>query len=254
MSQRQGLPIWYELMTPDPDAATRFYGSVVGWTVGAAPAAGPDYRMIEAADGAVAGMMRLDAAMAAGGARPGWLFYVGVADPDATAAAAVGLGAQLLMPPTDIPGVGRFALLADPQGAPFYIMRGDSAGTSTAFARGQAGHGSWNELSTGDVAAALGFYAALLGWENRETMAMGPGGGYHFLDAGETRLGAAVEMKDQPPAWRFYFAVDDLAAAIGRVTAGGGRIDMGPHPVPGGEVIAIGTDPQGAPFALVGPA
>lgn len=253
MANRQGFPIWYELVTADPDGATAFYGAVAGWTVAPPPPGGPDYRMLSAADGAVGGMLKLDEAMKAEGATPRWLPYYGVDDADATTAQAVSLGAGVLVPPTDIPGIGRFALLTDPQGAPFYIMRGNSDQKSTAFAPLQPGHFAWNELSTSDGAAALAFYGALFGFENRETMDMGPRGGYHFLDLGDTRLGAMVEMKDAPAAWRLYIRVADIDAAVEAIRANGGSIAMGPHPVPTGDVIMIGTDPQGAEFALVAP-
>ena len=165
MPNPPGTPIWYELMSPDPDASKAFYEPVVGWTVHPS-APGPDYRMITAADGMVGGLMHLGPEMLAGGARPGWLVYVGVDDPDATFAQARTLGAQPFVPPTDIPGVGRFALLADPQGAPFYIMRGAGDATSGVFAGGEnarQGHVAWNELSTPDRQAALEFYGALFG-------------------------------------------------------------------------------------------
>jgi len=252
MRNPTGTPIWYELMTPDPDGATRFYEAVVGWSV--SPTPGPiDYRMIAAPDGPVAGMMQLDAAMQAGGAKPGWLIYFGVDDVDAATETAKGLGAAVHVPPTDIPNVGRFALMADPQGAPFYIMRGSSEEPSRAYASGQAGHGSWNELWTSDVPAAMAFYGGLFGFENRETMDMGPQGGYHFIDAGETRIGAAARMPGAPTQWNAYFSVPDMDASIAQVTAHGGRVDMGPHGVPTGETIVLGTDPQGASFALVAP-
>ena len=255
MANRHGFPIWYELMTTDSDAATRFYGAVAGWTIAPPAPGGPDYRMIDAGDGTmVGGVLQLDEPMQAAGATPTWLPYFGVDDVDATAARAGTLGARTVVPPTDIPGVGRFAFLADPHGAHFYIMRGSSDQESTAFAAHKPGHFAWNELSTSDGKAAIAFYGALLGIENRETMDMGPMGGYHFLDLGDTRLGALVEMKDRPAAWRLYSVVTDIAAAIEAVTASGGSVMMGPYEVPGGQTIVIGADPQGAEFALVTPA
>ncbi len=248
-----GTPIWYELMTPDPDGAKRFYEAVVGWSVGEPPPGPVDYRMISAPDGQVAGMLHLSHDMTAGGARPGWLIYVGVEDTDRTVEQARGLGAQVVVPPADIPGVGRFSLLTDPQGAPFYVMRSLSQEVSSAFAPGETGHCGWNELWTNDVKAALAFYGPLFGWENRETMDMGPMGGYHFIDLGSVRLGAAAGMGDQAPRWNPYFRVPDIDAAAGRVKAAGGSVTMGPHEVPTGERILLGVDPQGAAFALVAP-
>jgi len=140
MSNPPGTPIWYELVTPDPDGATGFYEHVVGWKIGEPPTGAPDYRMIGVPGGAVGGVLPLTDDMKAAGARPTWLLYLGVEDVDATAEKALSIGAHIFVPPTDIPGVGRFALLADPQGAPFYIMRSDSDQTSTAYAPGKAGH------------------------------------------------------------------------------------------------------------------
>lgn len=253
MPNAPGTPIWYELMTPDAEGAKRFYEAVVGWSVGEPPPGPVDYRMISASGTQVGGVLHLSDEMLAGGARPGWLLYVGVSDADATVEQARALGAQVLAPPTDIPGVGRFSLLVDPQGAPFYVMQGAAEGVSEAFAPGRTGHCSWNELWTTDLRAALGFYGALFGWENRETMDMGPMGGYHFLDLRSVRLGAAAEMRDQPSRWNAYFEVASMDAAVDRVRAGGGAVAMGPQEVPTGQTIVLGTDPQGAPFALVTP-
>ena len=252
MSNPHGSPIWYELVTPDPDGAKRFYDAAVEWTVEPRPAGPMDYRMISAPSGQVGGVMRLTEEMRAGGATPGWLVYFGVEDVDASAAKAGELGAHILVPPNDIPDVGRFSLLADTQGAPFYIMRPSSVGTSTVFAPGVRGRCSWNELWTHDMQAALAFYGALFGFQNRETMEMGPRGGYHFLDHGDMRLGAAAEMKDRPARWNVYFNVADVDAAVDRVRTAGGAIDMGPYDTPSGDRIVIGTDPQGAIFSLVG--
>jgi predicted enzyme related to lactoylglutathione lyase len=251
MPNPAGSPIWYELMTPDPDGAKLFYDKVAGWTIEAAPSRPLDYRMISATGGLAGGVLRVMEMMLAEGAQPAWLFYVSVEDADAAVARVQSLGGRILVPPTDIEGVGRFALLTDPQGAPFYIMRASGEETSNVFAPGESGRCGWDELWTKDVTGALAFYGALFGWENRETMDMGPLGGYHFLDHGAVRLGAAVRMPDRPVRWNFYFTVPDLDAAITHVRTGGGTIDIGPHDVPSGERIIHGTDPQKVAFALV---
>ncbi len=254
MRNPPGIPIWYELITPDPDGAKRFYDHVVGWTIQPPPPGPMDYRMIQASEGFVGGMLKMDADMLASGMKPTWVPYFGVDDVDATAKKAGELGAATFVPPSDIPNVGRFSFLADPQGALFYIMRGATDDASTVFSRGQIGLCGWNELWTSDIKAGLAFYDALFGIENRETMDMGPMGGYHFLDVGEVRIGAAVEMKPNPPQWNLYFTAPEIGAAVERVKAGGGSITMGPHDVPTGEKIVLGIDPQGASFALVAPA
>lgn len=261
MANPHGTPIWYELLTPDHAVAKRFYDAVVGWNIAGKPDGEIDYRMIETRDGTVGGVMQLTDAMTTGGAKPGWLFYVGVDDVDATADKVTAAGGAVLMPPFDLPGVGRMAFVADPQGAPFYIMRGASEGQeSHAFAPRETGthdgHCSWNELWTSNAAGAIAFYRAVFGWENPNTMDMGPMGGYHFLHLpADIVLGALAQSQqaDQAPRWNFYFWVPDVDAALEVVKAEGGAITMGPHDVPGGARIIMGTDPQGVTFALVGP-
>lgn len=254
MTNKQGEFIWYELMTTDIEAARAFYGAVVGWTINdRSDMPGMDYRMIRAADGDVAGLMALDDEMIAGGGRPIWVGYIGVEDVDAIAAAIPSMGGKIYVPPQDIPGVGRFAMAADPHGAPFYIMRGSvEGGVSRSFSADALGHCSWNELSSPDQKTALNFYMGLFGWTNPSSMPMGPMGDYRFLFVDDMRIGASMEQKDQPAEWRFYFTVPSIAAAMEAVTAHGGAIISGPHDVPEGGKIIIGTDPQGARFALVG--
>ncbi len=252
MRNPQGTPIWYELITPDPDAAARFYGGVMGWTIDPSAVGENHYRMIMGPAGPLGGCLPLTPEMQAGGAQPGWFFYVGVDDVDATVEKAKGLGAMVFMPPQDVPGVGRFAFLADPHGAPFYVMRGYPDEPSLVFAEGEVGRCGWNELGSPDPAATIAFYGALFGWENRETMDMGPNGSYHFIDLGEHRLGAMFKETAGRPHWRFYFTVENIDPAVAKLEAGGGQVVMGPHQVPTGNRIVIARDPQGAELALVG--
>lgn len=262
MANAQGDFIWYELMTTDMDGARAFYEPVVGWSIGAESGMpGMDYRMIGVGDGDaahdedfVAGLMELDDEMLSNGGRPMWIAYIGVDDVDAMAGAIEQAGGRIFVPPSEIPGVGRFAMVADPQGAPFYIMRGASDESSTVFSERGLRRCGWNELITPDQIAAHRFYTTLFGWRQEGAMPMGDGGpGYCFLLQGETRIGATGPRPGGAPAsWRHYFRVPSIDAAIAAVTAHGGTVEQGPHDVPGGDMIVVGKDPQGAEFALVG--
>ncbi|MET3722762.1 VOC family protein [Sphingomonas trueperi] len=254
MTNRQGEIIWYELMTRDADKAAAFYGAVVDWQVGAPPPGGPDYRMIVAPDGNAGGMLQLDAAMLAAGASPTWLAYFGVDDVDASVAAIVGEGGKVMVPAWDAPGVGRIAMVTDPQGIPFYVMRGATEGaTSTVYQRRGMSHVGWNELHTPDAEAALGFYHRQFGLTRMGGMPMGELGEYSFIghDGGEPIGAIMPRMAEGPTGWGFYVRVDDVDAAKGRIEAAGGTVINGPMDVPGGERIVQALDPDGALFGLV---
>ena len=96
-----GAFIWYELMTPDPDAAKTFYDAVIGWDIAPRdPGEGRmDYRMIRRSDGGMAGgVLALSREMLDGGARPAWYGYVHVADVDAAKQAFVAAGGTASRP------------------------------------------------------------------------------------------------------------------------------------------------------------
>jgi predicted enzyme related to lactoylglutathione lyase len=255
----QGSHIWYELMTPDPNGATAFYGAVVpGWTVGQPIGGDQDYRIIGRSDGGSAGgVLALTEDMRQHGARPVWLGYIGADDVDATARQVEAKGGKLLMPAFDIPQ-GRIAMVTDPQGNPFYIMKpippaGQEDRQSDVFSPDQPQRVSWNELSTADPVAARTFYGELFGWTSDDFMPMGEYGEYRFFDHGSLRIGAVSGMMpDGHPGWRYYIRVPSISKAVEAVKAGGGTITLEPMEVPGGDTIVIGNDPQGAEFALVG--
>jgi len=253
--------IWYELMTPDPVAAKAFYDPVVGWSISPDPVApGLEYRMIQRSGGGNAGgVLTLDAAMAGHGARPCWLGYIAVSGVDATLARAPAAGASVLMPAWDQPGVGRLAMIADPQGAPLYVMDPlppeDPAQASDAFSVDQPQHVRWNELSTSDPDAAIAFYTALFGWEQQGEMDMGDMGKYRFIQHHGVGIGAVMRKPPQMPVsvWAYYIGVDDIDRAAAAIGAGGGTILNGPMEIPGGEYALNALDPQQAAFGLVGP-
>ncbi|MGV6875314.1 VOC family protein [Pseudochelatococcus sp. B33] len=256
MSSQHGAFIWFELMTSDPEAAGAFYGSVVGWTSRPFDPSEPNgYRLFSTGETEVAGFMRLpEGEGCPAGAEPGWIGYIGVENVDSNLQDLLADGASQIVPPTDIPNVGRFAVVADPQGAVFCIMRGISDEESRAFSHDKPGHCQWNELSTSDPEAAYSFYARHFGWEKGEAMPMGDMGDYQMLDRGGRSFGAVMRAPPGvPTAWGFYFGVPDIDTAGERTKAGGGEVLHGPQEVPGGLFIILGKDPQGARFALVGP-
>ena len=253
--------IWYELMTPDPDGAKAFYDAVVGWNVGEGVPEYNGYRMIGRSDGGFAGgVLPLNDEMKQHGARPTWLGYILVPDVDAALEAIAKAGGKTQMPATDIPNVGRIAMVTDPQGAPFYVMKpqpreGDPDAKSDVFSVDQPQRVRWNELSTTDPEAGIAFYRDQFGWKQEGAMPMGEMGDYRFIQANGVNIGAVMRKPPQLPVsvWTYYIGVDDIDRAIAAITDGGGKVLNGPHEIPGGEFALNGLDPQGASFGLVGP-
>ena len=262
MGTLQGSWIWYELMSPDPEGSKAFYEAVVGWSMTTGHGeSNTDYGFLTAPDGAmVGGLLRLTKDMTDHGARPCWIGYIGVDDVDASVSAVEAAGGHALMPARDVPMAGRMAMVADPGGAPFYIMKpspppGSEGSENTAFSRTKNhGHCGWNELMAGDSAKAIAFYTGQFGWTLPEPMDMGAMGKYQFIDHDDVTVGAIMQKMPRVPAamWNHYFWVPSIIAAKAAVEANGGQVINGPVEVPGDDWIIQGNDPQGAMFALTG--
>src|SRR5213075_3184555 len=231
----QGSHIWYELITPDPDGAKAFYGAVVpGWSIGDRLPGDQDYRMIGRDDGGSAGgVLRLTDEMRSHGAKPIWMGYIGADDVDATVAKIEAKGGKTLMPAFDIPQ-GRIAMVADPQGNPFYVMKpippaGKEGGQSDVFSPSEEQRVGWNELTTPDPVAARSFYGELFGWTSDDFMPMGELGEYRFFAHQGTTIGAVCGV--QPggsQGWGYYIRVPSISKAAEAVKEGGGTVAMGP--------------------------
>ena len=246
---------WHELMTTDPDGAIAFYGKLAGWTT-EAHAQDPSYRMWKTPKVTIGGVMKLPEEAQKMGSPSHWVPYVEVTDVDGTVHKAQSMGGKVYVPGTDIPTMGRFAVLADHQGATFAIYRG-SAGLSPDTEPGP-GEFSWHEMIAADLDAAWRFYSSLFGWEKREALDMGQAGIYQvFRNAGGSRdLGGMYKKPADmpaPPHWLCYVNVASAAKAGEFTRKSGGQVMMGPMEVPGGGHIIAGVDPQGAAFATFEP-
>jgi hypothetical protein len=242
----RGRFVWHELMTTDPQAAGAFYSKVLPWKT--QPSGMPDYTLWVSGKTQTGGLMAQPESARQSGAPPSWLVYIGTPDVDATAAAAERLGGKVLKAPADIPGVGRFAVLADPQGAAFAVFKpGATAGD------GASGNDfSWHELATSDQQAALTFYSELFGWSRGPAHDMGPGGIYQLIEHGSAQVGGAYKLMDasKPPHWLTYIRVKSVDKAAAAAKGAGGRVTQEPMEVPGGSRVAHILDPQGGAFAV----
>lgn len=243
-----GQFVWYELTTPDPDAAQKFYPRFTGWGT---QKFDNDYTMWTTGGAPFAGIFRLGPEMQAQGVPPNWMPYVETNDVGKTAELAGSLGGKIIAGPTDIPGTGRFAVLQDPQGAVFGIYKAN--GPSQAWdGTPVVGRFSWHELMTTDWKAAWTFYEKLFGWERQGEMDMGGGNTYAMWGKGKMFGGMfnrPPEMSSMHPFWLVYIHVKDVGKAVDIATKAGAFVQRPRMDIPGGTIAILG-DPQGAGFAL----
>jgi predicted enzyme related to lactoylglutathione lyase len=253
--QNTGRLVWYELLTTDPEEAIAFYSEVVGWKT--QDWQDGNYTMWVGSQGPLGGVTLLPESARTMGAPPYWQVNIQVANVDETVKKVKELGGQVFIT-EDVPTVGRFAVIADPQGAVTAVFTPTTDMAPHDIAKN--GEVSWNELYTTDHEAAFKFYQAIANWERLGEFDMGPMGTYLLWGRGGKQLGGMMtkpkDMKtpdgrEVPPSWMFYVTTDDLEAALERAKAKGARVLNGPMEVPGGQRIVQLMDPQGGAFALV---
>jgi predicted enzyme related to lactoylglutathione lyase len=251
----QGSFVWHDNMSKDPEASKRFYTELVGWTTRVMDMGEMgSYEMIHAGERGIGGFMKTDPKCEAPAS---WSVYISVEDIDACCTRVGELGGKVHVPPTEIPEVGRFAVVEDPQGGFFCPYQSqnpeepEECGESPAY-----GTFVWNELLTSDPEAAGKFYAGLFGWE-LESNEMGEMGMYHMFKRGEEYAGGMMKMPEgQPmPYWLPYIHVESVDDSTRKAAGLGARVLVEPTDIPGIGRFSVLLDPVGAVVALfMGPA
>ena len=244
---------WYELVTSDVEAAKAFYAEVVGWDTADAGISGMAYTLFTAGKSSVSGLLKLPEDAMKLGVRPSWTGYVGVNDVDATVDSVKQLGGAVYVPPTDIPNVSRFSVIADPQRATLALLKWLRPDLSQSIELGAPGHVGWHELLATDWEKAWAFYGPLFGWRKAlaDTDVMGT---YQLFSVEGQMIGGMFTKPTTVPTpfWLYYFNIGDIDRAAERVNACSGQVINGPVEVPDGSWVVQCTDPQGAIFGLVG--
>ncbi len=179
---------WHDHRSPDPAAATRFYTELLGWELEVFPMGEFEYPMIKVNDQTHGGFGPVD------GDEPAhWLGSIVVEDVDAAAGRVASAGGTVIVEPSEIQGVGRWAVFADPQGAVAALFQsiGDPPTSEGVFV--------WDELMTTDVEGAKSFYSEVVGWETRE-QDMGDFAYTLFSSSGVDRAGAFPKPADRTRA------------------------------------------------------
>lgn len=243
----QGRFVWHDLMSTDPEAAKKFYTQLLGWKTTDEEAMGT-YTTISANGRGLGGIAKLDASH---GMSSHWSCYLNVESVDGAAERAVSLGGRICVPPTDIPNVGRFAVLQDPKGVLFSIYKDKEAGVVAGEGVPSAGTFCWYELMTPDPEALVPFYQALFGWRV-ETSQM-TGETYWLCYSGDRQVcGMAKTQAGAPeaPHWLPFLAVEDLEASTNRAKGLGAQITVPPTDIPKIGRFSVLLDPTGAAVAL----
>jgi uncharacterized protein len=238
--------VWHDLMTTDAAKAQQFYCALFGWQIHEVPMHGFTYRMIMAGPGPIGGIVEEKNIP-----HSHWMPYAATSDVDAAAAKAKSLGGTVCVPPTDLPGTGRFAVVGDPQGAYLSLYKGlpESAGADPDAA--VPGRVCWNEVLTTDELGAQRFYAAMFGWEPQEKD-MGPAGVYRVQMLGDKQAAGLMKhpQPGAPSMWLAYFFTTDLASSTKQAKQLGATVMVENAPIPEVGAFSLLQDPAGAVFAL----
>ncbi|HEX4212625.1 MAG TPA: VOC family protein [Candidatus Dormibacteraeota bacterium] len=242
-------PIWVDLSTSDPEAARKFYSSLLGWTAEPNPdPAFGGYTVAQLGGRDVAGI----GPVMGEGQPTAWAMYIGTPDASETAAAVEAAGGKVAVPPFDVMDQGRMGVFQDPSGAFFGVWQpGKMTGAQVMREPGSVG---WTELNARGLPAARDFYHKVFGWEVK-SLPMPEGMEYNELRSGGEPIGGAQEMPAMVPAevpshWLVYFLVDDIAATAARAQELGATAMMPVTDYPGGKFTIL-ADAQGATFGLI---
>jgi predicted enzyme related to lactoylglutathione lyase len=255
-AHRHGAFCWYECGSRDAAAAEAFYTGLFGWQASANPMPGVEDGVytILAQDGRdVGGLYELSGPHFEG-VPSHWAAYVWTDDVDAVAGQVAGLGGQLLQPPFDVPGVGRMAVVKDPQGAVLHLFRGTDHGGSRAIGT-TPGSFCWSELVTPNPQAAGAFYTQLLGWvATAEKMPTGTT--YTIFRNEASMVGGMMAMEGEqrqgvPPHWMNYVCVSSTDQAVSRAVELGGKVPVPPTDIADVGRFAVLQDPAGAVFSVI---
>ncbi len=244
--------IWHDLMTPDLVGAQTFYCKVFGWNIVDSGMPDGNYRVCNVGEESVGGMMGFrpedDTSVP-----PFWSGYIHTPDVGKAAKQAVKLGGKIFKEPTLVPETVEFAILTDPSGAMFNIMRPIPKGEVQSHPLGTPGTMGWNELLSGDWKQAWVFYQAMFGWQKMEALEMGPMGTYQTFGLDGKSFGGMMNKRAEMPRafWNYYWNVASCEDAVKKLQVAGGAVLFGPMQVPGGSWIVNAMDQRKGTFAFI---
>jgi predicted enzyme related to lactoylglutathione lyase len=246
---RPGKLVWADLFTSNPEAATKFYCGLLGWTSSAIDQKGRSYVVFSNDGELVAGLV---ARKSAKGDQPSrWIGYVSVADMTAALAAAKNNGGSVRAPAKDFPDRGRQAIVWDDEKNPIGLLEsssGDPVDDTIV-----PGEWNWFELYSRNPDATSAFYHKALGYDVAPETNSGRKSEFVLSSGGNKRGGIASipEEGDYRPSWLGVILVADMDKTLEKASALGGKVLVEPRGAEFGSRFAILLDPTGGTFGLV---
>jgi predicted enzyme related to lactoylglutathione lyase len=244
-----GRFVWHDLMTTNVEGSLAFYGQLFPeWNIETVPIREHTYYKIHVDEFTFGGLVAMSETE--NGPRTHWIGYIDVADCDETLARCAQHGGTVIVPSFDVPDIGKFAVLSDPQGAlfkPFQMQTPNPLAEKPAN-----GHLGWDELHSNDMHASRRFYQSVFGWSAVEKQIPGAGP-YTAFRIGEREIAGCLpfpEGIDAPPSWLTYIYADDVEARAEQAEALGAQTYVLPREAPGIGKFSVHADPNGAAFAI----
>jgi len=250
-SHKPGMLCFADLCASDLSAARGFYGELFGWSFDALRSADGRNAALALRDGKlVCAVAELMPAQRAQRLTARWTCHFAVTSAVEAAQRGADSGARLLAPPFSLGAAGELAVVADPFGAQFGLWQGNRR--IGAEALGEPGALTWAELETHDIRAAGNFYGAIFGW-SRQALKRGTES-YTVFNAGDRGAAGMAHAQIEPARWTPWFEVADCDEAVQRAIQLGGQLVSAPRALPLVGRLAALRDPEGARFAVLGPA
>ena len=244
-----GKFVWFDMATPAIAAQQTFYGDVFGWSFDAPMRTEDGYVLIENQGRAIAGMFSYEPP---DGEQDGatWIALMSVPDPDQAAGVVESNGGSVELRAADVAGRGRHALFRDPAGAIFGVLRSDSGDPPDEEV--DIGGIIWVDLFARDIEAMERFYLALAPYDVEDREITEELTRKIFSAHGMPRAGIVpVDEEANRSAWVPYVRVDDVAATLEKVVAGGGFAIVQPNEELYGGNVAVFVDPNGGVTGIV---
>lgn len=231
----EGAFIWFDLVTDEVDDARDFYSRLFGWTFQDDGPFAVAYH-----NGRPIASLVHDPELKKNREDARWVGSISVPDVDGAAQAVQAQGGTILAAPEDLPGRGRSAIVQDPEGGVFGLVR--TANGDPVYDKITTGDWLWVELWTKDAAAATRFYEQVIGYEVADGV----------LSHGGTARASIVEVPwdDLDPYWVPIILVPDLGQALQGVQALGGEVYLSPQDNLSDGEVALVADPSGGAFLI----